>query len=216
MLGLPGNFTQILADGRPSLSSLAAVYGVEQLPAALIDHIEIVKGGGSALYGPGAIAGVVNAIPRTPTETGGYLKYGWDTMGGKPNSMFEVGADYVNQDATGAVTLFGQTAETNPLDLNSDGFSDVSRRESWSGGFRAFFKPTPDTKITLDYLLSAEDCRGGDGLNRPVTEAFVAESVQSQLHVGGVRWEQEINDRLSYELNISGTFTKQETYYGTG
>ena len=52
MLGLPGNFTQILADGRPSLSSLAAVYGVEQIPVALIDRIEIVKGGGSALYGP--------------------------------------------------------------------------------------------------------------------------------------------------------------------
>jgi outer membrane receptor for ferrienterochelin and colicins len=32
MLGLPGNFTQILADGRPSLSSLAAVYGIEQIP----------------------------------------------------------------------------------------------------------------------------------------------------------------------------------------
>ena len=216
MLGLPGNFTQILADGRPSLSSLAAVYGVEQIPVALIDRIEIVKGGGSALYGPGAIAGVINVIPRTPTESGGYLKYGWDSMGGKPNSLFEGGADYVNKDATAGITFFGQSSETSPVDLNSDGFSDVSMRESWSTGFRAFFEPTADSKLTLDYLLSNEDRRGGDQLNRPVTEAFIAEAVQSKMHVGGIRWEQEVNDRFDYELNLSGTYTQRDTYYGSG
>lgn len=216
MLGLPGNFTQILADGRPSLSSLAAVYGVEQIPVALIDRIEVVKGGGSALYGPGAIAGVINVIPRTPTESGGYLKFGWDSMGGKPNSLFEAGADYVNKDGTGGITVFGQSAETSAVDLNSDGFSDISQRESWSTGFRAFFEPTANSKLTIDYLLSNEDRRGGDQLNRPVTEAFIAEAAQSEMHVGGIRWEQEVNDRFDYELNLSGTYTQRDTYYGSG
>jgi outer membrane receptor for ferrienterochelin and colicins len=35
-------------DGQPVISSLAQVYGIEQIPARLIERIEVVKGGGSA------------------------------------------------------------------------------------------------------------------------------------------------------------------------
>jgi len=216
MLGLPGNFTQILADGRPSLSSLAAVYGVEQIPTALIQRIEIVKGGGSALYGPGAIAGVINVIPRTPAEDGGYFKYGYDTMGGKPNHLLEGGIDYLKEDGSAGITFFGQSSEINPIDINRDGFTDVARREAWSSGFRAFVVPNSDSKLTFDYLYSNEDRRGGDRLDLPVTLAEIAEAVQTDLHVGGLRWEQEVNDRFDYEFNLSGTYTQRDSYYGSG
>jgi outer membrane receptor for ferrienterochelin and colicin len=53
LLGLEGAYTQILIDSQPTISSLAQVYGVEQIPARMIDRIEVVKGGGSALYGAG-------------------------------------------------------------------------------------------------------------------------------------------------------------------
>jgi outer membrane receptor for ferrienterochelin and colicins len=48
LLGLEGPYTQILVDGQPVISSLAQVYGIEQIPARLIERIEVVKGGGSA------------------------------------------------------------------------------------------------------------------------------------------------------------------------
>ncbi|HTV01812.1 MAG TPA: Plug domain-containing protein, partial [Luteitalea sp.] len=44
LLGLEGPYTQILMDGQPTLSSLAQVYGLEQIPARLIDRIEVTKG----------------------------------------------------------------------------------------------------------------------------------------------------------------------------
>jgi outer membrane receptor protein involved in Fe transport len=50
LLGLDGAYTQFLLDGLPVVSSLAQVYGVEQIPARMIERVEIVKGGGSALY----------------------------------------------------------------------------------------------------------------------------------------------------------------------
>ena len=43
LLGLGGNYNQILFDGMPLLSSLGSVYGLEQLPAAFVDRIEVVK-----------------------------------------------------------------------------------------------------------------------------------------------------------------------------
>lgn len=42
--GLEGRYTQILIDGRPMFSTLAGVYGLEQIPQEMIERIEIVKG----------------------------------------------------------------------------------------------------------------------------------------------------------------------------
>ena len=66
--GLEGQYTQILMDSRPIFSSLASVYGLEQLPAGMVDRIEVIRGGGSALYGANAIAGVVNIITKEPSR----------------------------------------------------------------------------------------------------------------------------------------------------
>lgn len=56
MNGMDGPYSQILINGRPIFSSLASVYGLELIPTNMIDRIEIVRGGGSALYGSNAIA----------------------------------------------------------------------------------------------------------------------------------------------------------------
>lgn len=60
--GLQGQYTQILMDSRPVFSSMASVYGLEQVPTAMIDRIEVIRGGGSAMYGANAIAGVVLSL----------------------------------------------------------------------------------------------------------------------------------------------------------
>ena len=62
MNGMDGPYSQILINGRPIFSSLASVYGLELIPTNMIDRIEIVRGGGSALYGSNAIAGTINII----------------------------------------------------------------------------------------------------------------------------------------------------------
>ncbi|HCP58475.1 MAG TPA: TonB-dependent receptor, partial [Alistipes obesi] len=58
--GLEGQYSQVLLDSRPIFSSLASVYGLEQLPVAMIERVEVIRGGGSALFGANAIGGVVN------------------------------------------------------------------------------------------------------------------------------------------------------------
>jgi outer membrane receptor protein involved in Fe transport len=59
--GLGTNRTLVLLDGRRAQpSSVALVVDVNSIPEAAIDHVEVVTGGASAVYGADAIAGVVN------------------------------------------------------------------------------------------------------------------------------------------------------------
>ena len=64
--GLDGPYTQILIDSRPIFSALSGVYGLEQIPANMIERVEVMRGGGSALFGSSAIAGTINIITRSP------------------------------------------------------------------------------------------------------------------------------------------------------
>ena len=55
--------TLVLVNGK-RWSSLAGFTDMSTIPSALIDHIEVLKDGGSAIYGSDAIAGVINSILR--------------------------------------------------------------------------------------------------------------------------------------------------------
>ena len=59
--GLGTNRTLVLLDGRRAQpANTTLVVDVNSIPAAAIDHVEVVTGGASAVYGADAIAGVVN------------------------------------------------------------------------------------------------------------------------------------------------------------
>lgn len=50
--GLEGPYSQLLINSRPVMSALSGVYGLEQIPVSMIERVEVVRGGGSALFGP--------------------------------------------------------------------------------------------------------------------------------------------------------------------
>ncbi len=49
--GLDGHYSQILIDSHPVFSALSGVYGLEQIPTSMIERVEVLRGGGSALFG---------------------------------------------------------------------------------------------------------------------------------------------------------------------
>ena len=56
--------TLVLVDGRRWVSSLFGSVDLNTVPAAIIERVEVLKDGASAIYGSDAIAGVVNIITR--------------------------------------------------------------------------------------------------------------------------------------------------------
>ena len=67
LLGLPTDRVLVLIDGQRVPQAMRAP-DLEMIPVYMIDHIEVVKGPNSALYGSDAIAGVINIITRNPTD----------------------------------------------------------------------------------------------------------------------------------------------------
>jgi vitamin B12 transporter len=70
MRGTNSNHTIFLVDGIRINPGTIGVAAIQNIAPDLVDHVEIVKGPRSAIYGTDAIGGVVNIVTRTPTATG--------------------------------------------------------------------------------------------------------------------------------------------------
>ncbi len=220
--GLPGSFTQILFDSQPTISSLAAVYGIEQIPSRLIERIEVVKGGASSIYGPGAIGGIINVIPYIPAKTGVKAEYRFEYMDGSTgdsSSGFNHGSngslDYVSDDRYSLGTLFFQTDLVEPLDLNRDGFTEVSNRELQSIGSRFIeHLPSQNAMIIFFYSHTNEYRRGGDNIVRPPTEVSLAEEITTIRDEISTTFNQTVSPSFDYRLTSGFSSVQRSSYYG--
>lgn len=215
LLGLEGPYTQILIDGQPLLSSLAQVYGIEQIPARMIDRIEVVKGGGSALYGPGSVGGVVNVLPREATRSGG----SFEAEGEPADRDYSVagGLDLASRSGRTALAAFGQSMRVNPDDLDGDGFTEVARRGLTSFGARAAHETLDGRgRIVADLSRVREGRRGGDRLSLPPHEAEIAEAVYSRRDAASLTWRHTASRAFDYRLTASVARTDRDSYYGAG
>jgi len=89
LFGLSPSYTKFLIDGR-SIADYPALYNgtdivtsIDGIPTVMIDHIDILPGGQSSIYGSDAIAGVVNINLRKKMDGPlADVRYGWSKDGG--------------------------------------------------------------------------------------------------------------------------------------
>ncbi|MGF1533262.1 MAG: TonB-dependent receptor domain-containing protein [Bernardetiaceae bacterium] len=218
MNGLEGAYSQILIDGRPIYNSLQGVYGLEQIPANMIERVEVVRSGGSALYGSSAVAGTVNIITKEPTENGTYLRTNQALIDGTAaDQTYMMGTDVVSDDQNAGVTLSGYHRNREFWDANGDGFSDMGKLRATSFAVKAFYKPTELSKITFNGFNIYEFRRGGNKFDRPFHEADITESTTHNILNGGLTYEQYTNNqnhKFSTYLNFQ--HLDRDSYYGAG
>ncbi|MCC7261479.1 MAG: TonB-dependent receptor [Candidatus Latescibacteria bacterium] len=64
-----GSRVLLLLDGFPMLSADLGDIKWDAVPTEEVERVEVIKGAGSALYGTGALGGVINVITRQPSPT---------------------------------------------------------------------------------------------------------------------------------------------------
>lgn len=215
--GLEGQYSQILMDSRPIFSSLASVYGLEQIPAGMVDRVEVIRGGGSALYGANAIAGVVNIITKEPTRnfvnvnhTSSYLERGAYDINTSLN------ASVVTDNQKAGFFLFAVQRNRKQYDRDDDGFSDIPLLNSTTAGFRSFFRTSSYSKLTAEYHHVSEYRRGGCNVDLPPHETDLAEQLRHNIDAGSLRWDWYNKDNTHYvQLYGSAQNIGRESYFGT-
>jgi outer membrane receptor for ferrienterochelin and colicins len=223
MNGLEGPYTQILMNSRPVFSGLAGVYGLELIPANMIERLEVVRGGGSALFGGNAIAGTVNIITKEPVRNS-FMVEGRTTFigmgnknGGNPafDGQSSMNTSLVTDDGKTGGYLYTMLRNRDAYDANDDGFTELVKMENTTFGFNVFHKPGAKSKISLDGYRISEFRRGGNKLSGLPHEADIAEQLDHLITGGNLSYNKFINGNYDkFTLYVSAQDVKRESYYG--
>ena len=217
--GLEGQYTQILMDSRPLFSSLASVYGLEQLPAGMVDRIEVIRGGGSALYGANAIAGVVNIITKEPTRNFFNVSNSSAfTEKGSYDINTNFNASVVSENQKAGIYLFGVQRNRLQYDRDDDGFSDIPHLNSTTAGLRSFLKTSDYSKLTAEYHHTTEYRRGGNGIDSlQPHEAELCEQLRHNIDAATAKWDMYTEDNKHFlSTYTSFQHIARDSYFGTG
>ena len=216
--GLQGEYSQILLNSRAIFSSLSAVYNLEQLPTSMVDRVEIIRGGGSALFGSNAVAGVVNIITKEPTYNSSHINSNINFFdNGLTDKQLSFGGSYVSKDYNSSIYLYGGTRYRDSYDRNGDGFSDLSKLQNNNFGFRTIVRPTDFSKITTEYYHLSENRRGGNKLELEPFQTDITEKLQHDINGASVSYDLFSTNQLHLVSSyIAGQYIKRNSYFGTG
>ena len=215
--GLDGPYTQILIDSRPIFSALSGVYGLEQIPANMVERVEVMRGGGSALFGSSAIAGTINIITKEPLRNSAQISHNLTSIGGSSSfdNSTSLNASLVTDNHKAGLYVFGQNRHRSAYDHDGDGFSEMPQLKSQTVGFRSYIKTSLYSKLTFEYHHMQEFRRGGDMLNRPPHEANIAEQLEHSIDGGGVKFDYfSPNEKHRLGVYASAQNTARDSYYG--
>lgn len=215
--GLEGKYSQILIDSRPVFSSLAGVYGLEQIPVSMIDRVEVIRGGGSAIFGSSAIGGVVNIITREPIRNSLEISNTTQLIGGKSwDNVTSMNAALVNSNRKAGATIFGMSRNRQGYDHDDDGYTELGKLKGMSLGMRAYYRFSNQAKLTAEYHAMHEFRRGGDSINMMPHQVTVAEQAEHYIHGGGLTYDYIAkNLKTRFSLFTSLQQVDRNTYYGT-
>ena len=234
--GMRGRYTRVLSDGLPLFGEVGGL-GLLQIPPMDLGQVEVIKGVASALYGAGAMGGVVNLLSRRPgSESEQEFLLNFSTRGATDAVTFLSGP--LSRGWSSSLLGGGHWQETN--DVNDDAWADlpgygravVRPRVFWDGGNgRSFFATTGFTYEdreggTLEgqvlagtgepYVEALETQRLDAGAlgqflfrDRYVVTARAAVARQSHDHQFGEVVERDRHDTVFGEVAVRGTAGRQ-------
>ena len=220
MNGLDGAHSQVLINNRAVFSNLAGVYGLELIPSSMIERIEVVRGGGSALYGSNAVAGTINLITKDPTINAYDVTTQYNSAGvgtdGRAQADYSVNMNttIVSDNKKTGLALFGFNRNKDPYDANGDGFSEISQIENLTLGTRLYHRIDYRNKITLDFMRVNEERRGGNKFDMPNHMADISEAVDHKITTAALTYERFIGTGSMLSVYGSAQNVDRASYYG--
>jgi iron complex outermembrane receptor protein len=195
--GMRGRYTRVLSDGLPLFGEVGGL-GLLQIPPMDLGQVEVVKGVASALYGAGAMGGVINLLSRRPAaEPEREFLVNRSTRGATDAVAFQ--ATPLSRSWSASLLAGGHWQDL--VDVNDDAWADlpgygravVRPRLFWDGGNgRSFF-------ATAGFTYEDRDGGTPNGSPLPATGAPYVEALET----------------LRYDAGAVGQFVLQNRYVVT-
>ena len=216
--GLDGHYSQILVDSRPVFTALQGVYGLEQIPANMVERVEIVRGGGSALFGASAIGGTINIITKEPSENSAELAHtitGATTGSTAFDNNTTGNVSVVTTNGRAGFYLYAQSRHRSAYDRDGDGYTDLPTLDNKTLGLSTFLRLTDYSKVTLKYHGLKEFRRGGNNLFLPPHEANIAEQIEHTINGSSLAYDLfNPNGKGHFSAYASFQNVDRKSYYG--
>lgn len=177
MQGVGADRVLVLIDGRPVTPSTGSTVDLSQLSVSDVDHIEVVKGAVSALYGSSAIGGVINIITRKPKQGTRYsLVADVGSWGEKnPGDELDPASRHLSLDASYAnpnwqTSINADLRSSDGFDLDPDTYiSNGNEGDKANLTLELGFRPNENIELTYKPSFYMEDLSKRIGNYRPGT-----------------------------------------------
>ena len=203
--GMRGRYTRVLSDGLPLFGDVGGL-GLLQIPPMDLGQVEVIKGVASALYGAGAMGGIVNLLSRRPE--------------GEPERDFLLNRS--TRGATDAVTylaapLAGRWSASilagghwqNTTDVDEDDWADLPGYSRGVVRPRVFWDGGNGQTVFATMGVTSEDRTGGtlEGASLAATGQPYVEALDTRRFDAGVVGQFLVDDR--YVVTTRAAVTRQ-------
>ncbi|MCY3736119.1 MAG: TonB-dependent receptor plug domain-containing protein [Gemmatimonadaceae bacterium] len=140
--GLGSQRTLVLLNGRRYVAGGTGANGsvdLNSIPASVIERIEVLKDGASAVYGSDAVGGVVNIITRSGME-GLDVEVYEGISGAGDGEVRDVSVSYGVQSGKGHILFSASYHDREPVWTGDRSFSQTDKAYNWATNDGSFFK----------------------------------------------------------------------------
>jgi outer membrane receptor for ferrienterochelin and colicins len=156
--GMKGRYTRFLADGLPLFGEQVGGLGLLQIPPMDLGQVEVIKGVASALYGSGAMGGVVNLVSRRPGMKPTYEFLFNQTTRGATDFVPFIMAPLSNH---WKISLLGGAHRQQENDIDRDGWADLAGYTRGVARARLFWDNGNGRTAFITAGATYEDRQGG-------------------------------------------------------
>lgn len=209
MQGVPAsNQVQIVIDDQPIGGVSIQEINADLIPVEEIEHIEVVRGGSSVLYGANTIGGVIHIFTKHQKKNGKEASLGYETGSFKTN-IFKASAGAGNDKASGYINLSS---------LDTNGFQENSNVRGKNGLFNMDFYLPNGHHLGTDFSLTGRDSGSPNGTPIPFEQwdgnkereaNTKTGKIQNNINRSRLKWNGAIGNNTTFETLV---YNQRETY----
>jgi len=211
--GMKGRYTRFLADGLPLFGQQVGGLGLLQIPPMDLGQVEVIKGAASALYGAGAMGGVVNLISRRPGMKPSYeMLVNRSTLGASDVVLFIASP----LDTRWKASLLGGGHLQERNDTDDDGWADLAGYARGLVRPRLFWDGGSGRTAFLTGGVTYENREGGTmfGAVLPATGAPYTEALDTRRYDFGASGQFVVANRYAVALRAAAVSQRHRHRFG--